>query len=42
VWKKSLGIPVLLSGTAILYVAAGALLVLGVRRFFSRDYARVH
>jgi nitrate/nitrite transporter NarK len=40
--KESLGIEGLLSGTAIVYLAAGILLILSIRVLFPQDYARVH
>ncbi len=42
VWKQSLGMNHLLSLTALIYIAAGVLLLMGMRRFFRRDYERVH
>ncbi|MGN6545514.1 MAG: MFS transporter [Aureliella sp.] len=41
-WKESVGIERLLSYTSILYLAAGALLIVGIQVLFPRDYRRSH
>jgi predicted MFS family arabinose efflux permease len=41
-WKKSVGIERLLSGTAFGYFVAALLLVVGIRLLFPRDYERIH
>lgn len=40
-WKASLGIDRLLSITALAYLAAGGILVLGIKKLFPRDHAMV-
>jgi len=40
-WKASLGIDRLLSITALAYVAAGGLLVFGIKKLFPNDHAKI-
>ena len=40
-WKKTLGIPALLSGTGLAYALSALLIVAGIRFLFRRDYERV-
>ena len=40
-WKKTLGIPALLSYTGLAYVASALLILAGIRFLFPRDYERV-
>ena len=41
-WKKTIGIEGLLTGTAVAYLAAAILLMLGIYLVFPRDYVRSH
>ncbi len=41
-WKQSLGIDRLLSLTALAYVLAGLVLILGIKKLFPRDYEAAH
>lgn len=41
-WKKSLGIDHLLTLTAVVYVVAGVVLLIGVQVLFPRDYEKIH
>ncbi len=41
-WKKSLGLEQLLTYTALAYVAAAMVLILGIRILFFKDFSRVH
>ena len=41
-WKQSLGIDRLLSLTALAYVLAGVVLIIGIKRLFPRDFERIH
>jgi predicted MFS family arabinose efflux permease len=41
-WKRTIGMEGLLTGTAIAYVAGAVALLVGTRFLFPRDYARVH
>lgn len=41
-WKRTIGIERMFSGTAIAYLAAAVILIAGIRLLFPRDYARVH
>jgi len=41
-WKEKVGISTLMSFAGLLCLAGAAILVLGVRAFFRRDYERVH
>jgi MFS family permease len=41
-WKKTVGLEGLLTGTAVAYVAAALLLMLGIHLFFHADYERIH
>ena len=40
-WKKTLGIPALLSGTGLAYAVSALLIVAGIRFLFRHDYERV-
>ena len=41
-WKATLGISALMSYTALAYLVGAALLIIGIKLFFARDYERVH
>lgn len=41
-WKKAIGIERLLTYTAVLYLVAAIVLIVGIRSLFSRDYLRAH
>jgi predicted MFS family arabinose efflux permease len=41
-WKRSVGMEHLLTGTAVAYLAGAAILIAGIRHLFPKDYARVH
>ena len=41
-WKKTVGIPALLSYTALIYLVGAVLLIAGIKFFFHRDYERMH
>ncbi len=41
-WRQTLGIDALLGGTAVAYLLAGGLLLVGTRRWFERDFDRIH
>ncbi len=41
-WKKTVGIERLLSGTALVYLVGAILLLLCIRFLFKRDYQRIH
>ncbi len=41
-WKKTIGIEGLLTGTAVAYLAAAVLLMFGIYLVFPRDYERSH
>ncbi len=41
-WKRTVGMENLLTGTAVAYLAGAVAVVIGIRYLFPRDYARVH
>ena len=41
-WKETIGIERLLSGTALAYGTAAVVLIVGIRVLFPKDFARVH
>lgn len=41
-WKRTVGMEQILTGTALGYLAGAAILVAGIRLLFQRDYDRVH
>ena len=41
-WKRTIGMEGLLTGTAIAYVVGALALLAGTKFLFPRDYARVH
>jgi len=42
IWKRTVGMEQILTGTALAYLVGAAILVAGIRYLFPRDYARVH
>lgn len=42
VWRQTFGIEILLACTATAYMVGSCVLVLGIRFWFHRDYARIH
>lgn len=41
-WKRTVGMEQILTGTAFVYLAGAVILLAGIRYLFPRDYARVH
>ena len=41
-WKQTIGLGRLLTGTALAYLVVAFALIAGIKLLFPRDYARVH